>query len=212
MREVFTLEDIFNVMIELETLGHKHYVEMQEMTDDYKLKELFSLLATQEFKHKEIYTKYKNMNIAFESSKAEVTQFPTTVISANKIAPTKVNHRVGLVSLVGAGPGDADLLTVKALRIIEHADLIVYDNLVSEQIRALFPATAEQVYAGKMKGLHTLTQVEINQLLIKKALQGLNVCRLKGGDAFVFGRELFPQPISPSAHGRSRPHPGRELA
>lgn len=124
----------------------------------------------------------------FESSKAEVTKFPRSVISAYKIAPIKVNHRIGLVSLVGAGPGDADLLTLKALRVIEQADLIVYDNLVSEQIRSLFPATSEQVYVGKMKGLHTLTQCEINQLLIKKALQGLNVCRLKGGDAFVFGR------------------------
>lgn len=71
MREVFTLEDIFNVMIELETLGYKHYIQMKEMTDDYKLKELFDLLATQESKHKEIYTKYKNMNITFESSKVD---------------------------------------------------------------------------------------------------------------------------------------------
>jgi len=71
MREVFTLEDIFNIMIELETLGHKHYLEMKDMTDDYKLKELFDLLATQETAHKELYTKYKNMNIAFEESKAD---------------------------------------------------------------------------------------------------------------------------------------------
>ena len=130
----------------------------------------------------------KGMIMIFESSKAEVTKFPTSVFSTNKIRPTKVNHPLGLVSLVGAGPGDADLLTLKALRVIEQADLIVYDNLVSEQICSLFPSTSEQVYAGKMKGLHTLTQDEINQLLIKKALQGLNVCRLKGGDAFVFGR------------------------
>ena len=95
---------------------------------------------------------------------------------------------LGLVSLVGAGPGDPDLLTVKALRVIEQADVIVYDNLVSAQIRTLFPDSAEQLYVGKIKGAHSLKQAEINQLLIEKAQQGLNVCRLKGGDAFVFGR------------------------
>jgi uroporphyrin-III C-methyltransferase len=95
---------------------------------------------------------------------------------------------LGIVSLVGAGPGDPELLTVKALRVIQQADVIVYDNLVSLEIRALFPASTEKLYAGKMKGLHTLTQSEINQLLTEKASQGLNVCRLKGGDAFVFGR------------------------
>lgn len=66
MREVFALEDIFNVMIELETLGNIHYVEMQEMTDDLQLRELFGLLATQEIAHKELYKKYKNMNIPYE--------------------------------------------------------------------------------------------------------------------------------------------------
>jgi|LGVF01.1.fsa_nt_gb rubrerythrin len=66
MREIFALEDIFNVMIELETLGNVHYVEMQDMTDDLQLKALFGLLATQEMAHKELYTKYKNMNITFE--------------------------------------------------------------------------------------------------------------------------------------------------
>ena len=65
MREVFTLEDIFNVMIELETLGNKHYIEMQDMTTDLELKLLFSQLATQELAHKELYTKYKNMDITF---------------------------------------------------------------------------------------------------------------------------------------------------
>lgn len=66
MREVFALEDIFNVMIELETLGNIHYVQMQEMTDDLQLKSLFALLATQEIAHKELYTTYKNKNITFE--------------------------------------------------------------------------------------------------------------------------------------------------
>lgn len=94
----------------------------------------------------------------------------------------------GKVTLVGAGPGDPDLLTVKALRCIEQSDVIIFDNLVSSEIRALFPAHSEALYVGKAKGAHSSTQDEINQLLIEKAQQGLNVCRLKGGDAFVFGR------------------------
>lgn len=69
MRETFNLEDIFNVMIELETLGHDHYLAMEKLTDDYKLKELFSQLASQEEAHKKLYTKFKNEKIQFESSK-----------------------------------------------------------------------------------------------------------------------------------------------
>ena len=94
----------------------------------------------------------------------------------------------GVVTLVGSGPGDPDLLTVKAARAIQQATLIVFDNLVSEEIRALFPDTATQFYVGKAKGNHCLTQDEINQLLIDYAKSGVDVCRVKGGDAFVFGR------------------------
>lgn len=109
---------------------------------------------------------------------------------SNKIASIKqkISHTFGRVSLVGAGPGDPDLLTVKALRSIEQSDVIIFDNLVSEQIRALFPKHCEAIYVGKAKGAHSSTQDQINQLLIKKAKSGLNICRLKGGDAFVFGR------------------------
>jgi len=100
----------------------------------------------------------------------------------------KQQRSLGQVSLVGAGPGDPDLLTIKALRSIETSDVIIFDNLVSERIRALFPKGSEAIYVGKIKGAHSSTQDEINRLLLKKAKQGLNICRLKGGDAFVFGR------------------------
>lgn len=124
--------------------------------------------------------KYNNDVVSFSSS-----DFRTNKVSTfNKNAPIEL----GKVSLVGAGPGDPDLLTVKALRVITQADVIVYDNLVSHEIRALFPDTSEKLYAGKKKGHHSLTQTEINQLLKDKVTQGLNICRLKGGDAFVFGR------------------------
>lgn len=92
------------------------------------------------------------------------------------------------VQLVGAGPGDPELLTVKAVRAIEQAEVIVYDNLVSKAIRALFPASANTIYVGKAKACHSATQQEINQMLVGLAQQGKRVCRVKGGDAFVFGR------------------------
>jgi len=94
----------------------------------------------------------------------------------------------GKVWLVGAGPGDPELLTLKALRVIENADLILFDQLVSDSIKNFFPKSTSVFYVGKSKGNHSLSQAELNQLIVKKAKQGLNVVRLKGGDPFVFGR------------------------
>lgn len=96
--------------------------------------------------------------------------------------------RTGKVWLVGAGPGDADLLTVKALRAINSADIIFYDQLVSEEICALFPKNTPALYVGKVKNNHSIPQEDLNQLLVDQAQLGLNVCRIKGGDPFVFGR------------------------
>ncbi|WP_188151773.1 uroporphyrinogen-III C-methyltransferase [Teredinibacter waterburyi] len=94
----------------------------------------------------------------------------------------------GKVWLVGAGPGDPDLLTLKALRCLQNADLILFDNLVSEEIRALFPNSVPAFYVGKQRSNHSIAQADLNQLLVKKARQGKNVVRIKGGDPFVFGR------------------------
>lgn len=94
----------------------------------------------------------------------------------------------GKVWLVGAGPGDAELLTLKALRAINTADIIFYDYLVSTDIRALFPSHIPAYYVGKAKNQHSIPQEELNQLLVTQARAGLNICRLKGGDPFVFGR------------------------
>lgn len=96
--------------------------------------------------------------------------------------------RTGKVWLVGAGPGDADLLTVKALRAINSADIIFYDQLVSEEICALFPKDTPALYVGKVKNNHSIPQCDLNKLLINQAQLGLTVCRIKGGDPFVFGR------------------------
>lgn len=94
---------------------------------------------------------------------------------------------IGKVWIVGAGPGDPELLTLKAIRAIENADLILFDHLVSESIRALFPSVPA-FYVGKKKNAHSIAQKDLNSLLIKHARAGKNICRLKGGDPFIFGR------------------------
>ena len=96
--------------------------------------------------------------------------------------------RTGTVHLVGAGPGDPDLLTVKAARLIGAARLIVHDGLVDPAILALAPAEARLISVAKSRSRHTLAQDEINALLVREALAGHDVLRLKGGDPFVFGR------------------------
>ena len=92
------------------------------------------------------------------------------------------------VYLVGTGPGDPDLLTVKALRLIQSADVVVYDRLVSAEIIRLIPHGVARIYVGKQDGYHTLNQDQINALLVRLAQSNRSVVRLKGGDPLVFGR------------------------
>jgi len=96
--------------------------------------------------------------------------------------------RRGRVYIVGAGPGDPELITVKGLRLIQQADVIVYDRLVAKELLNHARPEAELIYAGKKPGAHTMTQEEINKLLLEKACEGKTVVRLHGGDPYVFGR------------------------
>jgi len=94
----------------------------------------------------------------------------------------------GKVYLVGSGPGDPELLTIKAKRLIESAEVILYDQLPGEEILNMLPRSAEKIDVGKYAGSHKLSQWQINELLVKRAKEGKIVIRLKGGDPYLFGR------------------------
>jgi len=94
----------------------------------------------------------------------------------------------GFVSLVGAGPGDAELMTVKAVRLLQQADAVVYDRLVSAEILSLIPTGVSRISVGKEVGKHCVPQEQINEIIVNLAKSGRRIVRLKGGDPYMFGR------------------------
>src|SRR5262249_21084975 len=94
----------------------------------------------------------------------------------------------GTVYLVGAGPGDAGLLTLRGAELLQRADVVVYDALVNAELLRLAPKSAEIIFGGKRSRDHAIPQDDLNQLLVQKAREGKCVVRLKGGDPYIFGR------------------------
>ena len=129
-------------------------------------------------------------------SSAFIATLPSNDLSNKKCNVNVLNtpstiaegEKVGTVHLVGAGSGDPELLTLKALRVMQRADIVLYDSLVSEDILDMCALTAEKIFVGKRRSNHALPQEGINELLVKHALAGKTVVRLKGGDPFIFGR------------------------
>ena len=121
------------------------------------------------------------------ATKKNITKSNLTKLS-NQLIKSLRNKNSGEVFLVGAGPGDPELLTLRALHLIQKADVCIYDNLVSKDILELVRRDAQMIYAGKLRNNHTIEQKEINKLLVNYAKKGLRVLRLKGGDPFMFGR------------------------
>ncbi len=119
---------------------------------------------------------------------SESKSIPSDLSSHSSLDTSKTNCTKAQVCLVGTGPGDPELLTLRALRRIEAAQVALYDNLVAPAILDLLPPHCQRISVGKQRNRHTMAQMEINRLMIQYAQAGQRVVRLKGGDPFIFGR------------------------
>jgi len=173
------------VRAKLETLLPQSYSRLADLLGEFRLvarKTLGSIDSRRRFWDKLFNSPVIEMFLSGQEKLAE-----KTMVHALETHHLNPNPK-GEVCLVGAGPGDPDLLTLRALRLIQNADVIVYDRLVSPKILDYARREAEKIYVGKKASEHTLPQDQINETLVRLAQEGKLVVRLKGGDPFIFGR------------------------
>ncbi len=169
----------------LEGLIPSSYGKLGELVEKYRSKVKSAFTNVEQRRHFwETILEGTVAELVFAGHHKEAQSMLEAAIKQGAAAP----KTVGEVFLVGAGPGDPDLLTFRALRLMQKADVVVYDRLVSPAIMDLVRRDAEIVYVGKERDRHTMKQENINQLLVRLAKEGKRVLRLKGGDPFIFGR------------------------
>ena len=170
------------IRAKLETIIPSSYGELAEIAGQYreKVKRRFNNIKDRRQFWEEIFSGVIAEKVFSGRSKEAKKELEKRLNETKK-------GRLGEVYLVGAGPGDPDLLTFKALRLMQQADVVLYDRLVSKRVLELVRRDAEMIYVGK-KGGESSHQVEINKLMVDLANSGQRVCRLKGGDPFIFGR------------------------
>ncbi|MCS5558033.1 MAG: siroheme synthase CysG [Oceanospirillaceae bacterium] len=169
---------------QLEQFVPKAYGELAALVGRYREQVKQSLPSTTDrssFWHQVLQGAVAEAVFSGKQDEAEAL-LKKALVSADKLGAQ------GEVYLIGAGPGDPDLLTLRAFRLLQKADVVLYDALVSDGVMALVPPSVEQVYVGKRRANHSVPQTGINQLLVDYAQQGKRVARLKGGDPFIFGR------------------------
>lgn len=169
----------------LETMLPSAYGSLASLTEEYRkrAKEIFpDISERRKFWEKVLQGPVVEMMLAGQDAKAKVA------LEREFDQALDANRETGEVYLVGGGPGDPDLLTFRALRLMQQADVIVHDRLVSQEVLDLARRDAERIYVGKERDNHSVPQEDINHLLVRLAKEGKRVCRLKGGDPFIFGR------------------------
>lgn len=166
----------------LETLLPQHLGPLAKLVGKFRGKVQQKLQGFAE--RRQFWEKVFNSNIVSLVQKQQLAAAEVELVQTLEAH----QHNKGEVYVVGAGPGDPELLTLKALQLMQQADVVVYDYLVSAPIMQLVRRDAELICVGKKAGAHSVAQEHTNQLLIELALAGKKVCRLKGGDPFIFGR------------------------
>lgn len=169
----------------LETMLPSAYGSLASLTEEYRgrAKEAFPDISDRrKFWEKILQGPVVEMMLAGQDDKARAA------LESEFDQSLDATRETGEVYLVGGGPGDPDLLTFRALRLMQQADVIVHDRLVSQEVLDLARRDAERIYVGKERDNHAVPQEDINHLLVRLAKEGKRVCRLKGGDPFIFGR------------------------